>query len=119
MKNTVKFRFAGIGIMLATYAVFGVAVMLLWNVLMTEIFGFMPLNYLQAVGLLVLGRLLFGGLGSGWHDRSRGMGRHHPFHHNNELREKWMTMSDEERKEFMENEIRHRFSNECSRDSRT
>jgi hypothetical protein len=110
MKNTIKFRFAGIGIMLAMYAVFGAAVMLLWNVLMTQIFGLMELNYLQATGLLVLGRLLFGGLGNGWHDRSRGGDRHHLFHHNNELREKWMTMSEDERKEFMENEMRHRFS---------
>jgi hypothetical protein len=110
MKNTLKFRFAGIGIMLAMYAVFGVVVMLLWNVLMTQIFGLMELNYLQAVGILVLGRLLFGGLGGGWHDRSRGEGRHHLFHHNNELREKWMTMSEDERKEFMEKEMRHRFS---------
>jgi hypothetical protein len=102
MKNTVKFRFAGIGIMIAMYAVFGAAVMLLWNVLMPQIFGLMKeLNYLQATGLLVLGRLLFGGLGGGWHERSRGMGRGHPCHHGNDLREKWMNMSDDERKEFM------------------
>jgi hypothetical protein len=101
MRNTLKFRFAGIGIMLAMYAVFGVAVMLLWNILMTQIFGLMELNYLQATGLLVLGRLLFGGLGGGWHDRSRGMGRGHSFHHGSDLREKWLNMSDEDRKEFM------------------
>jgi hypothetical protein len=94
MKNTLKFRFAGIGIMLAMYAVFGAAVMLLWNVLMTQIFGLMELNYLQAVGILVLGRLLFGGMDGGWHDHNRGAGRGH-------LRERWMNMSEDDRKEFM------------------
>ncbi|MDR0321565.1 MAG: hypothetical protein LBI28_08685 [Treponema sp.] len=109
MRNTFKFRFAGIGIMLAMYAVFGAAVMLLWNALMTQIFGLMELNYLQSVGLLILGRLLFGGLGGGLHNRHRGMGGH-LFHHDNKLREKWMTMSEDERKEFMENEMHRRFS---------
>jgi hypothetical protein len=99
MKNTLKFRFAGIGIMIAMYAVFGAAVMLLWNVLMPQIFGLMELNYLQAAGLLVLGRLLFGGLGGGLdHGGRRGWDRHH---HGSDLREKWLNMSDEDRKEFM------------------
>jgi hypothetical protein len=102
MKDTLlKFRFAGIGIFFAMYAVFGAAVMLLWNALMPQIFGLVELNYLQAVGIMVLGRLLFGGLSGGWHDRSRGGGMHHMSHHDNKLREKWMNMSEDERKEFM------------------
>ncbi|MDR0322223.1 MAG: hypothetical protein LBI28_12025 [Treponema sp.] len=109
MKNTLKFRFAGIGIMLAMCAVFGAAVMLLWNFLMPQIFGLMPLNYLQATGLLVLARVLFGGLGGGWHNRRAGG---HLFHHDNKLREKWMTMSEDERKDFMEKEMHRRFSGE-------
>jgi hypothetical protein len=93
MRNNLKFRFAGIGIMLAMCAFFGVAVMLLWNALMPQIFGLMPLSYLQATGLLVLARALFGGFGGGWH------GRHHG-HHGDRLREKFISMSDEERREF-------------------
>ena len=102
MKNTIKFRFAGIGIMLAAIAVFSVVVMLLWNMLMTQIFALPFLNYWQAVGLLILARLLFGGFG---HGGLRGAGGNDRlFHHGNKFREKWMNMSADERKEFIEKE---------------
>jgi ABC-type multidrug transport system fused ATPase/permease subunit len=105
MRNTFKFRFAGICIMLGTCAVFGVAVMLLWNALIPQIFGLMPLDYLQAAGLLILARILFGGLGGGFRDHARGWGAMRGGHHrNNKLREKWMNMSANERKEFIEKE---------------
>jgi hypothetical protein len=107
MKNIIKFRFAGIGIMLAMCAVFGAAVMLLWNALLPPLFAFPQIDYLQAAGLLILTRILFGGIGGGW----RGHGRHrgawkggHIFYHGNKLRDKWMNMSEDERKEFMEKE---------------
>jgi hypothetical protein len=118
MKKNLKFGFAGIGIMLVMCAVFGAAVMLLWNALMPQIFGFPQLDYLQAAGLLILARILFGGLGS-WkgHAAYRGAreGKERLFQHNNKLREKWMNMSEEERKEFIEKEkdffkFNHRFS---------
>ena len=107
MKNTIKFRLAGIGIMLVTCAVFGVVVMLLWNALMPQIFALPQISYLQAAGLLVLARVLFGGIGDDRrnHAVNRGAGRDgHLFHHGNKFREKWMNMSEEERKEFMERE---------------
>jgi hypothetical protein len=105
MKNIIKFRFAGIGIMLAACAVFGAVVMLLWNALMPQIFAFPQISYLQAAGLLILARLLFGGTGpsvarGNWAARGDG----HLFHHGNKLREKWMNMSADERKEFIEKE---------------
>ena len=102
MRNTIKFRFAGIGIMLATCAVFGVAVMLLWNALLPKIFGLPQLNYLQATGLLILARILFGSLGNGGGWGAARSRRH--LHNENGLRFKWMTMSDDERKEFVEKE---------------
>ena len=37
------------------------AVMLLWNWLLPPLFGWKEIAYLQAGGLLILGRLLFGG----------------------------------------------------------
>ena len=108
MRNTIKFRFAGICIMLAAYAVFGVVVMLLWNALMTQIFALPFLNYWQAVGLLILARLLFGGLGGLGYGVGRrgafGSGEDRLFHHGNKFREKWMNMSADERKEFIEKE---------------
>jgi len=105
MRNTFKFRFAGIGIMLAAIAVFGVAVMLLWNALITRIFALPVLDYLQAVGLLILARILFGGIGGLGHGGLRGAGGNDRlFHHGNKFREKWMSMSADERKEFIEKE---------------
>jgi len=105
MRNTIKFRFAGIFIMLAAYAVFGVVVMLLWNMLMPQIFILPVLNYWQALGLLILARVLFGGLGHGFGRRGIfGSGEDRLFHHGNKFREKWMSMSADERKEFIEKE---------------
>jgi hypothetical protein len=44
---------------------FGAVVMWLWNWLMPEIFHLGIITYWQAVGLAILGRLLFGGLHHG------------------------------------------------------
>jgi hypothetical protein len=105
MKNTIKFRFAGIGIMLATCAVFGVAVMFLWNALMTPLFALPQINYLQAAGLLILARVLFGGIGHNiGHRGAFGSGEDRLFQRGNKLRERWMNMSEDERKEFVEKE---------------
>jgi len=90
--------------MLVMLAVFGVVVMLLWNALMPQLFGFPVLNYWQAAGILLLVRVLFGGLG---HGLIRHGGRRDGALFSsqaNKLREKWMNMSEEERKEFIEKE---------------
>ncbi len=55
-------------------AVAGLVVMALWNWLTPELFGWKPIGYLQALGILVLSKILFGGLrghcGHGFmHDR--------------------------------------------------
>jgi hypothetical protein len=46
-------------------ALFGFVIMWLWNALMPEIFGLPVLSYWQAVGILILAKLMFGGFGSG------------------------------------------------------
>jgi hypothetical protein len=107
MKYTVKWIFAGIGAMLSMCAVFGVAVMLLWNALMPQIFGLGQIGYLQAAGLLILARILFGGLGGRQGhaaQQAARAGNERLFQHGNKIREKWMNMSAEERKEFIEKE---------------
>jgi hypothetical protein len=71
------------------------AVMVLWNVLVPGIFGLATLNYWQAAGLFILGRLLFGGFG-GFGHRTEVLGRRR-----NSLQNKWMKMTPEERKEFI------------------
>jgi hypothetical protein len=105
MKSIFKIRAAGILIMLATIAVFGLGVMLLWNALIPGIFGLPALTYRQAAGLLLLSWILFGGLGGGRFMQRGGCGRDgRLFHHGNPLREKWMNMTNEERRAFIEKE---------------
>ena len=48
---------------LIVIAGFGQAVLQLWNLLMPDIFGLHPISFWQAVGLMALSWLLFGGLG--------------------------------------------------------
>jgi hypothetical protein len=43
----------------------GTAVQLLWNWLMPAVFGWREVTFWQALGLLALCRILFGGLGGG------------------------------------------------------
>jgi hypothetical protein len=75
----------------AFIAVFTCAVMLLWNALLPGIAGLPAIGFWQAAGLLVLSRILFGGLGGmGWHQG-----------HKNAFKEKWLNMNDEERKAFV------------------
>ena len=77
----------------------GGAVMWLWNAILPEVAGLGVLSYWQAVGLLVLCRILFGGFRSGrgrWGKHGRNAGP--PPH----LRQGWMQMSDEERSRFKE-----------------
>ena len=78
---------------LAVIAVSGVVVMLLWNWLMPPLFGLITISFWQALGMFVLCRLLFGGFG----------GRHKMRHkvHGNPIREKWLKMTPEERREFV------------------
>ena len=51
-------------------ALFGFAVMSLWNWLMPELFGLKAIGYWQAMGLMVLSRIFFGGFGRGGNGRS-------------------------------------------------
>ena len=106
MKNKGKFRAAAIGIVVVTWAAGAVIVMLLWNALLPRIFGLPQLNYLEALGIFALARILFGGLhGFGPGGGERGIReRGSPVHRANRLREKWMTMSEDERKEFVRKE---------------
>jgi hypothetical protein len=50
-------------VILIVIAGFGQAVLQLWNLLMPDIFGLHPIGFWQAVGLMALSWILFGGLG--------------------------------------------------------
>jgi len=97
MNRIFRFRSLGILAFLAMIAVFSVAAMFLWNALMPQIFALPVLNYWQAAGMVILARILFGGLGAG----RLGMGAYGLSRHGNPLREKWLNMSEDERKEFL------------------
>lgn len=62
---------AGIAAMVLFIFLGGTVVQLLWNWLMPMLFGLREVTFWQAVGILGLSRILFGGLGVGGH-RSRG-----------------------------------------------
>ena len=62
-KRGVKHVLGGIAVVLVFLVVFALFVRLLWNWLMPEIFGLGTITYLQALGLLLLSRLLFGRVG--------------------------------------------------------
>ncbi len=68
--------------------------MLLWNAIMPGLVKVGRISYWQAVGLLVLFRLLFGSLRPGQY-RGRGS-KGGPW------REKWIRMTPEERQQFRE-----------------
>ena len=68
----------------------GEIVMLLWNWLVPELFGLRPLNFWQALGLLALCRILFGGFGGG----SRRS------HFRRRMDARWEQMTPEEREKF-------------------
>jgi hypothetical protein len=84
----------GVGIALlgvAAVAVLGSVVMGLWNGLMPPIFGLRAIHFWQAVGLLVLSRILFGGF-----HRAHGGG----FQRRRHMMERWERMTPEEREKF-------------------
>jgi len=97
-----KWRFLAPIAFLAIAAGFSAAVMLLWNWLLPVLFGLSSISFWQALGILVLCRLLFGSFGGGHHRMHRRM--RHGGHH---LTEKWLKMTPEERKEFIRKKREH------------
>jgi predicted tellurium resistance membrane protein TerC len=89
--TVIKYVFIGI---LAAVA-FGAVLMLLWNWLVPDIFGGPQLTLLQAIGLLVLSKLLFGGLGNRSSSHKKEMWKKH-------YESKLSKMNSEEREKFKE-----------------
>lgn len=88
-------RWLAFPILLVALAAGSAAVWLLWNWLMPEIFKLPQISYWQAMGLLVLSRLLVGGWGSRKpHHRT-------PFE-KEAFKQKFMNMTDEEKLRFKE-----------------
>lgn len=80
--------------------VFGSVVMLLWNALMPVLFHLPLVTFWQALGLLLLTKILFSGFrGGGPRGRMK-----------DNLRSKWMNMTPEEREKFKQD-----WGNRCGR----
>jgi hypothetical protein len=84
------------GVKMGVFALVGVAaasaaVMLLWNWLLPELFGWRTIDFWQAFGLLLLSKLLVGGpRGHLWHR----------MHWRARMMERWEQMTPEERAKF-------------------
>lgn len=100
MKKMAKY-WVSKGIKMALFVLVGgtlmsLAVMLLWNALLPSILGVTTITFWQAVGILALSRLLFGGRGGGGRHRGRkGRKREH-------WMKRWSNMSPEEREKMRE-----------------
>jgi|SRR5579859_2626797 len=82
----------------AFLAAFGYVVMTLWNVVLAAVTGVHVITFFQAVGLLVLSRILFGGL------RGR---RHGGWHWRGRMQARWQQMTPEEREQYRSQTSRH------------
>lgn len=97
-----KYRFLRIVkialIAILAVGVFGWLVMSLWNALIPSIFGVHAINFWQAVGLLILSKLLFGSFRTYGGGSPRWRRR---------MLERWEQMTPEEREKFKQG-MRHR-----------
>lgn len=82
-------KFAVFAILFLTLFTF--VVMSLWNWLMPPLFGWHVISFWQALGLLVLSKILFGGFRGGPHRRWQWRRR---------MMERWEQMTPEEREKF-------------------
>jgi hypothetical protein len=96
-----KFCFLMPLVVLGFVALFTYAVYALWNGVLAEVVPVQTITYWQALGLLVLAKILFGGFpgrcgpgGPPWRDRAKA--KH------------WESLTPEQR-EHMREEMRHRF----------
>lgn len=79
---------------------FGLFVKLLWNAVLPAVLHVSPVSFAQALGILILSRILFGGLNK----------RHWGGRWRNEMRERFASMTPEERERF-----RSEWKDRCTR----
>jgi hypothetical protein len=84
-----KWMVLGPVIVVMFIAIGGTVVMNLWNWLTPELFGWRQIGFWQALGLLALCRILFGGFGGRGFHRSR-----------RRMAENWERMTPEEREKL-------------------
>ncbi len=79
---------------IAAILVFGLVVMGLWNAVLPAVLGVKAITFIQALGILLLSKILFGGFGGGnrggWRNKGKWM----------EMKDKFAGMTPEEREKF-------------------
>ena len=78
----------------AFVVVFSFIVMSLWNAILPAVLGVKIISFWQAMGILVLSKILFGGFGGGgWRHKKE----HLRNHWKQRMQEKWSSMTPEQR----------------------
>ena len=80
--------------LLVFVAIAGFMVKFLWNAILPDIFGWQSVTFPQALGLLLLTRILFGGFG--WHKKGSDWSSQKKAH----WRKKWSNMNEEDKAAF-------------------
>jgi hypothetical protein len=80
--------------------IFGFVIKALWNWLMPPLFGVHLITYWQALGILILSKILFGGFRGGY-------GPHRHWRWRRRMMERWEKMTPEEREKFRQGVYRH------------
>jgi len=80
---------------IAAVIVFGAIVMGLWNAILPNVIGVKAITFFQALGILLLSKILFGGFGhrGSWNGRGRNQWK-------KRMQEKLATMSPEDKEKF-------------------
>lgn len=107
MKNKCcKFRFFIPLIIIGVVALLALAVHGLWNHVLTDVLNVKSITYWQALGILALAKILFGGFPCRGGRCGPGMWRERM------MMKRWESLTPEER-EKMRDEMHHRFGGEC------
>lgn len=83
-----------IPMVIAVILLLGLVVMGLWNAILPQVIGVSAISFWQALGILLLSKILFGGFGKGG-----GFGRRR-MEWKRRMQEKWEGMNPEERERF-------------------
>lgn len=103
MKNKFWLRKVGMFLFFVPLALFafGMSVMYLWNNSLPAAIHVSPINFWQALCMLLLSKILFGGFKGGWGGRRS--------HWKNDMERKLSSMTPEEKEKFRQN-----WKNRCS-----
>ena len=99
----------------AAVLLFGLVVMGLWNAILPAVLGVKAITFVQALGILLLSKILFGGFGGGRHWRGSQAWKQ-------KMKQRWDNMTPEEREQFKaewKNRCGHRWGSFEKTDSKS